>query len=213
MASAIEGTAGATAAKLADQLRYQTQFLLTQGTCGRSWISSENSVLYMIHNLTIGVKKPTNPNSRIGVWDPPSRRLPEKVLGCPRNLGSMVSKWNITYFKNVVYWGEITHLLTIDPNFLGREFETPGWKGEEGEHTKMIGNHQLVIIYSSILRILGDQLAPPLGSENTSSLMTIVAPPISQGFLEYSSTTGRCVNLQVQLNIFRTKNLSLPMKV
>ena len=33
-------------------------------------------------------------------------------------LGSMVSKWNITYLKTG-YIGVITHLLSIDPNFLG----------------------------------------------------------------------------------------------
>ena len=41
----------------------------------------------------------------------------ERVLGCPRNLGSMVIKWGRTYLQ-MGYIGVITHLLTIDPNFL-----------------------------------------------------------------------------------------------
>ena len=62
----------------------------------------------------IQLQKHREEREKIGVWDPPSRRL-EKVLGCRRNLGSMASKWNITYFKNVIYWGYnpfTNHLLT-----------------------------------------------------------------------------------------------------
>ena len=34
------------------------------------------------------------------------------LLGCPRNLGSMVDTWIISpTYKWLVYWGEITHLL------------------------------------------------------------------------------------------------------
>ena len=44
---------------------------------------------------------------------------PSTVLGCPGKLGSIVSKWFITYFKNGVFLGVITHwfpnhLLTSD---------------------------------------------------------------------------------------------------
>ncbi len=41
----------------------------------------------------------------------------EDTLGCPRKLGSMVSKWVITPIHPIYMWGYITHLLTIDPNF------------------------------------------------------------------------------------------------
>ena len=42
------------------------------------------------------------------------------LLGCSRNLGSM-ARINGLYptYKWGMNWGEITHLLTIDPNFLG----------------------------------------------------------------------------------------------
>ena len=42
------------------------------------------------------------------------------LLGCPRKLGSMVRINGIFHLLiNEIYWGEITHFLTIDPNFLG----------------------------------------------------------------------------------------------
>ena len=45
----------------------------------------------------------------------PSPKYPKQLLGCPRKLGSMVSKWVITLIINGVYWGYsplTNHLLT-----------------------------------------------------------------------------------------------------
>ena len=50
-------------------------------------------------------------------WELFAMIVGETVLGCPRNLGSMVIKWGRTYLQ-MGYIGVITHLLTIDPNFL-----------------------------------------------------------------------------------------------
>ncbi len=47
-----------------------------------------------------------------------SRSMVKNLLGCPRKLGPMVSKWVITYFYMGVYWGYNNPLiLTFDPNF------------------------------------------------------------------------------------------------
>ena len=42
------------------------------------------------------------------------------LLGCPRKIGSMVRINGLSHLLiNGIYWGEITHLQTIDPIFLG----------------------------------------------------------------------------------------------
>ena len=46
------------------------------------------------------------------------------LLECPRKLGSMVSKWVITYLQKGVYWGYNPLILTFDPNFQ-RDIQVP----------------------------------------------------------------------------------------
>ncbi len=58
-------------------------------------------------------------NSPLNAHGPTEASPSNDLLGCPRKLGSMVSKLGKYLLIHGVYWGYNPLILTLDPNFLG----------------------------------------------------------------------------------------------